>query len=280
MPRHQAYNAHVSNINTHGSTRFVEHEGRTEFMNCPKNDNYTYDRSLVGNWVEERQNFAADGPLGGTVPLTTAATTETKTIYQQWDPLQNLSRVAQNKTVAQANGYAGQVGAKATSLPEQARHGWAGTQALEEQVNAPKKSGAEVFGTTMSPSGGPWVSSYQLGCAQGLQERSPRSWNRHILNYEDQFNNGPEVATKLSIPKLGTKFNPYLSTARRDYRTPTGTSDKRVNVRTPIQEGNGLVGAVEGGVAGQSAPHYGHGHEEKDTLGHMDMALIPAQAAV
>lgn len=27
MPRHQAYNAHVSNINTHGSTRFVEHEG-------------------------------------------------------------------------------------------------------------------------------------------------------------------------------------------------------------------------------------------------------------
>lgn len=111
MPRHQAYNAHVSNINTHGSTRFVEHEGtfmsmvlyspllhtqtifffsflffsffsfsfpphilclprvnetatncklglldstigRTEFMNCPKNDNYTYDRSLVGNWVE------------------------------------------------------------------------------------------------------------------------------------------------------------------------------------------------------------------------------------
>lgn len=214
------------------------------------------------------------------MPLTTAATTETKTIYQQWDPLQNLSRVAQNKTVAQANGYAGQVGAKATSLPEQARHGWAGTQALEEQVNAPKKSGAEVFGTTMSPSGGPWVSSYQLGCAQGLQERSPRSWNRHILNYEDQFNNGPEVATKLSIPKLGTKFNPYLSTARRDYRTPTGMSDKRVNVRTPIQEGNGLVGAVEGGVAGQSAPHYGHGHEEKDTLGHMDMALIPAQAAV
>jgi len=124
MPRHQAYNAHVSNINTHGSTRFVEHEGRTEFMNCPKNDNYTYDRSLVGNWVEERQNFAADGPLGGTVPLTTAATTETKTIYQQWDPLQNLSRVAQNKTVAQANGYAGQVGAKATSLPN--RRGMAG----------------------------------------------------------------------------------------------------------------------------------------------------------
>jgi len=226
MPKHQSYNAHVSNINTHGSTRFVDHTGRNAFMNCPKNDNYTYDRSLVGNWVEERQSFASDGPLGGTVPLNNVAPSETKTIYTQWDPVQNLTRVAGNKVVSQANGYAGNKGAKATILPEQAKHGWAGTKALEEQIDNPQPSGAEVFGTTMSDSGGPWLSTYQIGCAQGLQDRSRRSWNRHILNYEDQFNKGQEVATTLTVPKLGDKYNPYLSTARQAFVNPPGGGEK------------------------------------------------------
>ena len=183
----------------------------------------SFSSSSSSSTSKERQGFATEGPLGGTVPLTKAVTTETKTIYQQWDPVQNLSRVAGNKTVSQANGYAGNKGAKATILPEQARNGWAGTKALDDQINNPQPSGAEVFGTTMSDSGGPWISTYQLGCAQGLQDRSRRSWNRHILNYEDQFNKGPEVATTLTIPKLGTKYNPYLSTARQAFANPATT---------------------------------------------------------
>eukprot|EP00729_Bicosta_minor_P005405 gene5403-10249_t len=100
--------------------------------------------------------------------------------------------------------------------PDQAKARWAGTKHLKEAIDSPKPSGAEVFGTTQSASGGPWVSSYQLGCAQGLKPRPHRSWNQHILNYEDQFNRGPSVDAKIAVPTLGNKYNPYLST-----RTPT-----------------------------------------------------------
>ena len=56
-----------------------------------------------------------------------------------------------------------------------------------------------------------------------------------------------------------------------------GASDKRVkdhtNVGTlipDIEEGNVMSGLIV-------APHYGHGHEDKDTFEHMNMAMVPAE---
>jgi hypothetical protein len=152
--------------------------------------------------------------------VTLAVTTETRKTFPQWDPNESLARVHGNKAVAHANGYSGQVGAKAVILPEQARHGWAGTSNLEEEVQNPQPAMATVFGSTQSASGGPYVSSYQLGCAQGFQDRPMRSWNRHVLNYKCQFDRGPAVNTALAEPKLGEKYNPYLSTARKDFAAP------------------------------------------------------------
>ena len=49
------------------STVCVLSIGRNTFLNVNKNDNYKYEKTLVGNWVEERHDFPRSPPIGGTI---------------------------------------------------------------------------------------------------------------------------------------------------------------------------------------------------------------------
>jgi len=222
---------HVSNTNTHGSTRFVNHGGRQTWQNVGKDDLYRYDRSLVGNWVEERHVFPSTGTVtAGTLPVDTVRMTETTATIKPYNPYHNDDRLMAARTIAKGNAYTGHAGARGAILPDNAKNIWTGTSGLGGMLTNPVPSTTRVIDVRSRSI--PVSSAYTTAMTQGLEPRPNRSWNRHILNYEDQFERGPygegprHVKTLL-LPKIPDgKFDPYTSTSRMHYNAAGATAQK------------------------------------------------------
>jgi len=203
---------HVSNSYTHGTTKCTVHADRNTFLNVNKNDNYTYDKTLVGNWVEERHDFAISAPIGGTTRPDAPRLTSTQQVHGPFVTNDTQTRLMATRTTAAQTWKTDQVGARQRILPDNAKQMWTGTS--QQALSTPPQD-LRLFGSSGRMQRAK-VSAYTLGTTMGLQQRQMRSWNRHNLNYECQANVGNPNPSQQGAPG-GTQFNPYQTSQKSSY---------------------------------------------------------------
>jgi len=205
---------HVSNSYTHGTTKCTVHADRNTFLNVNKNDNYSYEKSLVGNWVEERHDFPISSPIGGTTRPDAPRLTSTQQVHGPFVTSDTQMRLMATRTTAAQTWKTDQVGAKQRILPDNAKQIWTGTS--YKDLSTPPQD-LRLFGSSGRLQKAN-VSAYTLGTELGLQNRQMRSWNRHNLNYQCQANVGnPAPAPPRALG--GEGFNPYITSQKASYNT-------------------------------------------------------------
>lgn len=203
---------HVSNSYTHGTTKCTVHQDRNTFLNVNKNDNYRYDRTLVGNWVEERHEFPQDAPISGTTREDAPRLSSTQAVYGSYNSDDTQQRLMADRAVAAQTKQEGNLGAAGRILADNSRQIWTGTSSRD--LTTPP-SDMRLFGSAGRQQRAN-VSAYTLGASMGLQPRTMRSWNRHNLNYECQAEIGNPSAP---APRTtgAQQFNPYLTSNKASY---------------------------------------------------------------